>query len=277
MRSAIRGTLACFAVLAAACGGSGGTLNDAVSGETSAAAVSPGGRIKGAVRFAGDMPEPAVQPVTKDTEVCGRQISLTRLALGKRGGVRRAFVYLEDAPGRAPLQSRAVLVDQKQCEYVPKMMAMAAGAPLEIVNSDPILHNVHARARAVDGLQTLFNIAQPLRGQRTSVDASLMKPGIVALTCEAGHPWMTAYVFVAQHPYVAVTNDEGEFVIDGVPAGTYRIKMWHEGVRLNRIIESLQRYEYEDPYEVVKQITVTSSGEALVDFELALRPVAPRS
>ena len=98
-------------------------------------------------------------------------------------------------------------------------MTMASGSDLEIVNNDPILHNVHARQAIADGLQTVFNIAQPMRGQRTKIDAPLDKPGIVALTCEAGHPWMTAYILVANHPFVATSGDNGEFVIDDVPAG----------------------------------------------------------
>ena len=82
---------------------------------------------------------------------------------------------------------------------------------------------------------------------------------------------MSAYIFVADHPYVADTNDDGAFVMDNVPVGTYRIKMWHEGVRLKRIIESLQRYEYEDPYESTQQVVVTPGGEAVINFDLALR------
>ena len=70
---------------------------------------------------------------------------------------------------------------------------------------------------------------------------------------------------------VAGTNDNGAFVMDDVPSGTYRIKMWHEGVRLKRIIESLQRYEYEDPYESTQQVVVTPGGEAVINFDLALR------
>jgi hypothetical protein len=51
----------------------------------------------------------------------------------------------------------------------------------------------------------------------------------ITLTCEAGHPWMNAFVYVAKDPYVALTDDTGEFVIKDVPPGTYTIKMWHEG------------------------------------------------
>jgi hypothetical protein len=71
---------------------------------------------------------------------------------------------------------------------------------------------------------------------------------------------------------VAVTNEAGEFVIEDVPAGTYPIRMWHEGIRAERIIESLQRYEYEPPYTLSKDVSVPAAGEATVTFEIALRP-----
>lgn len=83
---------------------------------------------------------------------------------------------------------------------------------------------------------------------------------------------MTAYILVARHPYVATTNDAGEFVIDNVPAGSYPIRMWHEGVRLTRVIPSLQRYEWEEPYESTQQVLVAANGETVVHFELELRP-----
>ena len=85
---------------------------------------------------------------------------------------------------------------------------------------------------------------------------------------------MSGYVFVANHPYVTITNDAGEFAIEGVPAGSYRIKMWHEGVTLKRNIKSLQRYEYEAPYEITQDVIVRADGESIVNFNLALRPAA---
>ena len=83
---------------------------------------------------------------------------------------------------------------------------------------------------------------------------------------------MNAYVFVADHPYVTMTNDNGEFVIENVPAGTYRIKSWHEGVALKRNIKILQRYEYEDPYEITQEVVVQPGGDTVVNFDLTLRP-----
>lgn len=237
-----------------------------------AAARGPTGRIRGLVTLRGSLPVAKSEPITKDQNICGASTSLTRLALGKDNAVRHAFIYLEGVPALEEARPRlSTQVEQRGCEYGPHVATVSAGAQLEIVNSDPILHNVHGLESTPDGPQTVFNIAQPIRGQRTKVDASLNRPGIIELKCEAGHPWMTAYILVANHPYVATTNDNGEFIIEGVPAGTYPIKMWHEGVQLKRIIASLQQFEYEGPYEVTQEVVVPPSGEAVVNFGLELR------
>ena len=237
-----------------------------------AAATQPPGRVRGTVKLRGSLPEQRSEPITKDQNVCGSQASLTRLALGKDNAVRHAFVYLEGIASLEQARPRlSTEVEQKDCAYGPHVATVSAGAQLEIVNHDPILHNVHALTGPPDALQTVFNIAQPIRGQRTKVDAPLNKPGIIELKCEAGHPWMSAYILVADHPYVATTSDAGEFVIEGVPPGTYPITMWHEGVQLKRIIPSLQQFEYEEPYEVKQEVVVPANGEVVVDFELELR------
>ena len=221
----------------------------------------------------GDAPSGRMEPTAKDQSVCGSEVPVTRLTLGNDHSVRGAFVYLDGVSAQGETRPRlSTQVEQKGCAYGPHVMTLPIGSDLEIVNDDPILHNVHARQATADGMQTVFNIAQPVRGQRTKVNAPLDKPGIVALTCEAGHPWMTAYILVANHPYVATSGENGEFVIDDVPPGTYPIKMWHEGVRLSRVIPSLQIFEYEEPYESTQQVTVPSNGEAVVNFPLELRP-----
>ena len=99
----------------------------------------------------------------------------------------------------------------------------------------------------------------------------------MTLTCEAGHPWMTAHMLVTNHGFAAVTDAEGRFVIRGVPVGTYPIKMWHEGVTLTRIIASLQQFEYEAPYEITRPVVVTAGKTTDIDFELELRAPALQS
>ena len=233
------------------------------------------GTIRGVVRFVGDATQVGRLDVTQDPEVCGPSLRSPRLALGEGNGVGNAIVYLDGiAGGTEHAAEPTITIDQRQCEYVPHVVAVPVGTQLEIVNSDPILHNVHAREVGA-GLRTVFNIAQPIRGQRTAVEQTrLTKPGLLVLSCEAGHPWMSAYIFVAAHPYVAVTGENGEFLIPNVPPGSYTITMWHEGVTLTRVVRSLQRYDFEDPYEVTKQVEVAAGAagnEVTVDFELTLR------
>lgn len=239
-----------------------------------AAAAAPStGRIRGLVSLQGTLPRPRLERVTKDMEICGSEVPVTRLALGPQSGVADAFVYLDGIHGGdAPQPRLTTEVRQERCAYGPHSITLARGADLEIVNNDPILHNVHARESTAGGPHTVFNIAQPVRGQRTRIDQALNSPGVVALTCEAGHPWMTAYILVADHPFVATTNAGGEFLIDDVPAGTYPIKMWHEGVQLKQILTTLQRYEYEEPYEQTREVTVSAGQETVVNFALELRP-----
>lgn len=264
-------TVFCFAFLTWGCGAEQATTDIPAAPDHSAAPTGPVGRIRGVVRLVGDAPTPTFEKIAENQNVCGDRISLLRLALGKDKGVRNAFVYLDGVPADGNYRPRqSLLVDQKDCQYAPHALIAPAGSKIEITNSDPILHNVHGQQMTDEGVQTLFNVAQPVQGQRTPVDAAL-KPGIVFLTCEAGHPWMSGYVFVANHPYVTLTDADGEFTIENVPVGTYRIKMWHEGVILKQNIRALQRYEYEDPYEEAKDVTVQANGETVIDFDLVLR------
>jgi plastocyanin len=268
-----------FAVLLAAtlflfgCGTEQGKGIAESSDKTPAAPAGPVGRIRGVVRLQGDAPVQTFEPVTENQNTCGDRVPLSRLVVGKDKGVQSAFVYLDGVKSDEKFRPRqSMLVDQKNCQYAPHTLIVPVGTKIDITNSDAILHNVHGQQIADDESKTLFNIAQPVRGQRTTVESALTTPGIVFLTCEAGHPWMNGYVFVANHPFVSVTGDDGQFVIDAVPVGTYHLKMWHEGVRMTRNIKSLQRYEYEAPYEITQDVTVTANGEAVVNFDLTLRP-----
>ena len=243
----------------------------AASADTAVAPKGPTGRIKGVVRLQGAVPAQAFEAIGENQNVCGDRVATTRLAVGKEKGVQHAFVYLDGVPSSDAVRPRgSLLLDQKDCQYVPHALVVPAGSKIDITNSDPILHNVHAHQITDQGQTTLFNIAQPVKGQVTTVESQL-RPGIIHLTCEAGHPWMSGYVFVANHPYVTLSGNDGEFVIDGVPPGTYRIKMWHEGVKLKRNIKTLQRYEYEEPYENTQEVKVEANGETVVNFDLALR------
>lgn len=262
------------ALVVAGCGSSEGDAlpSGAPAAAPAAAATGPTGTIRGIVKLEGVAPAPRNEPVGQNQDVCGQTVPVTHAHVGSNNGLRQAFVYLENVPSTAPPAPQATLeVGQERCVYTPHTLVVPMNASVEIVNGDPILHNVHAREQTPEGPRTVFNIAQPVRGQRTKIDKPFTKPGVITLTCEAGHPWMTAHVLVANHPYVGVTAEDGTFTIENVPAGTYPITMWHEGISLTRVLPTLQRYEYEEPYQVTQHVEVTPGGEAHVTFALAPR------
>jgi hypothetical protein len=238
--------------------------------------VKDGGTIAGTVRLAGPVPKPVVFETGKDPDWCGTRRVSPRLVLGANGGVANAVISIEGiSQGKRFAPERKYILDQRKCEYVPHVLLLPLGADLEIVNSDAVLHNVHTYAPGKEP-RTVFNIAQPVKGVRFRVTADrLTMPGIYAATCDAGHPWMSAYVAVAEHPYYAVTGTDGQFSLSNVPPGTYTLKMWREGVAVTRVERrngEVTAYQYEPPYEMEQTVVVSSGTTTRADFQLLLRP-----
>ena len=100
------------------------------------------------------------------------------------------------------------------------------------------------------GAAQMFNRAIPVKGQ--TFTETFTEPGVVRLKCDV-HTWMTAWLFVADTPYAAVTDREGRFAFLSVPAGTYRLRTWHELFG-----------------EKSQPVTVSASGAVKADVTLSL-------
>jgi plastocyanin len=176
------------------------------------------GDVHGRVVFTGAAPVAASQPTTKDRAACGESQPDESL-LVKGGGLSGVVVRIEVPGARA--EPRHLTLDQQRCRFVPHVQAAPVGSTLEILNGDPILHSVHGWA----GMATAFNVPMPTSGQKTP--RTLQKPGVIRIGCDV-HSWMSAYVLVAETPYLAVTDPAGRFAIAGLPPGTWRAAAWHE-------------------------------------------------
>jgi plastocyanin len=143
------------------------------------------------------------------------------------------FVYVKDGLGNyvfdAP--SGSVTLDQDGCRYHPHVFGIRVGQPLEIINSDPTLHNIHALPKG----NKEFNTGQPIEGMKTT-HTFTAREVMVPFKCDV-HGWMNAYVGVLDHPYFAVTKEDGKFDLKGLPPGTYTIEAWHE--RLGTMTQSV--------------------------------------
>jgi plastocyanin len=234
-----------------------------------APASAAGGTLTGRVVFRGEPPMLPPIEVAKDREVCGPTVPSPALSVAPdTRGVRNAVVYVEGAPAPAVQDPPEARLENQQCRFVPHVVAMRVGAELAIVNSDPVLHNLRAWPRD-EPRRAVFNVVQPTQGQVTR--RTIKRAGVMALTCDA-HVHMSGWVLAFDHPYFAVTDESGGFTIAGIPAGRYRVTVWHEGWNIvGRTPEG--RLLYDAPHTVSEDVTVTESGSA--HLELAL-PAADR-
>jgi hypothetical protein len=180
------------------------------------AAVSNGGTIAGKVTYLGRIPERTIAP-TSDREVCGTIRKVPMVHRGPDNGVERAVVYLQQVDRGKPWPAEATevapVIDNVGCEFKPHVQVMPPG-PVDIHNSDAVLHNT----KAYYGRRAAFNLALPDKDM--TIRRELTRPGVVRLECDA-HGWMEGWVYVLEHPYYALTAEDGSFTIGEVPPGDY--------------------------------------------------------
>lgn len=170
--------------------------------------------------------------------LCAGLWVLTPIAASAAGGTVKGTVQLRNAgdaqvedavvsieglhyaaDGKAPAPDQLVL-DQKDLTFVPHVLPVPAGTPVTINNSDRVLHNVHSQS----SLNPPFNFVM-MMGKTKKV--TFQKPEKINLQCDV-HSEMSAVILVEDNPFFARPDSDGQFVIDGIPAGTYTIRAWHE-------------------------------------------------
>jgi plastocyanin len=216
-----------------ACGGKQETSS------TSAAPASPGaasagqkvdtstaGDVKGVVSLEGAAPKN--EPIKMNADpVCvkaNKDPQFQETYEVKDGKLANVFVYVKDGLGNYVFDTptQPATIDQKSCRYRPHVFGIRVGQPLEIINSDGTLHNIHAMPK----VNAEFNTGQPIQGMKT-MHTFDKKEVMVPFKCDV-HGWMNAYVGVMDNPYYAVTDADGKFELKDLPPGTYTIEAWQE-------------------------------------------------
>ena len=184
--------------------------------------------ITGTVTFDGKVP--SLKPLAMDADpACAKMhpkpVPNEMLVLGSGNSMGNILVWVSKGlpAGKAwPAPKTPVTLDQKGCVYVPHVMGIMVGQAYRILNSDGILHNVHALPKINRG----FNRPLPATLKETSAAFDKPEP-VFQIKCDV-HPWMSAYVGVFEHPFFSVTGTDGKFTISGLDPGTYEITAWHE-------------------------------------------------
>jgi hypothetical protein len=202
------------------------TASAPAAGAPAAAPAAGGATLTGKVAFDGTAP--AMNPIKMDADAfCKSEhkepVYEQEVVVNPNKTLQWVLVYVkEGVSGTYPPPATPVTLDQRGCQYHPHIFGIQAGQSLRVLNSDGTLHNIHALPKK----NAEFNIGQPFKGMETLKKFDTAEVP-VRFKCDV-HKWMGAYTGVFNHPFFAVTNDQGTFEIKNLPPGNYVIEAWHE-------------------------------------------------
>ena len=144
------------------------------------------------------------------------------------GVAGESVVYVDTAPGKTfPAPTQHAVVDQRGLLFQPHITVVQMGSTVDFQNSDKVAHNVFWTN--IGGNKKLgHNLGTWPQGEKRSFKFDT--PGAVPVLCNV-HPEMSAYIVVAPTPYFAETDKSGEYKIENVPDGSYKVTAWHEGAK----------------------------------------------
>ncbi len=253
MRSNFRTNFLAVATLFlfSSCGGDSANDSSTAAPESEATAVdsTPMGTasITGSITFLGTAPE--MPRIRQDRECSGLNempVMAETVIVNENGMLKNVFVHVTEGLGEYSFTPPAepVVFDQRGCTYSPHVFGIQVGQDLKILNSDPLLHNIHALAKE----NRPFNFGMPNKGDER-IRSFRVSEVMMKIKCDV-HPWMGGYAGVVDHPFYDVSGDDGGFMIENLPPGEYVIEAWHE--------------EYGT---ATQNVTVADSAQVSIGFE----------
>jgi hypothetical protein len=231
--------------------------------------VTTGATIQGVVKWEGELPKVEDFAVYVDTHFCARSGSKAndRVVIDPETRVvKDVFVYLADiTEGKPFAESRAVYWPHRMqitaCSFAEHVVPAAVGRMVRILNDDQVVHVIRVVApdERIDEFDLAFQGGEAFIPIRT--------PGFHYVTCRR-HPWESAVIAAMEHPYYAITDQAGSFVIDEVPAGKYKLVAWHESMQVVKTMRGghVTGYSFPPGFEVSTVVQIVGGKEQLVEI-----------
>jgi len=222
-----------FVTNASAAGGGDSTDSLVFPASYKVVSVPDGGTITGVVSFIGDAPELKNLEITKDVKVCGKTHKHDEsLIVGDGNALKDAIVYLMDISSGAGFPEDAKMkyeIDQEGCQFAPHVNLLPLGQKLTMLNTDRIMHNIHIFSE----VNKAYNKAQPKTRRKMRLPKVTKAEGPVAIKCDV-HGWMKGWITYIPHPYFSISDENGKYKLENVPAGTYKLGYWQESCGTNK-------------------------------------------
>ena len=196
------------------------------------------GNVKGSIVWGGDkIPEraPIDLKVNPDKMAClkdGAILDETWVVNPKNKGLRHTFVWLapKDKEAVMPIHAdlkeikvKQVIIDQPVCMFIPHAIGLREGQSLVAKNNSGLSHNYKWSGHP--DVNPGGNVLLPPNAEKEIRD---LKADRLPVSVECNiHPWMRGWVRVFNHPYYAVTDENGGFSFKNAPAGEWQLMVWH--------------------------------------------------
>lgn len=146
------------------------------------------------------------------------------------GGFPSIVIFEAITPGADPAPAAAPYMDQVQQTFIPSVLMVRTGQPVDFRNSDEVLHNVRVREDATHS--PAFNVAIPTGEKYTF---TFPRDGFYDVGCDI-HPGMAAQIVSTRSPYTAVADADGTYSIPDVPTGAYKAIVYTGSQKIERDI-----------------------------------------
>ncbi len=154
-----------------------------------------------------------------------------RIIVSKNGGLKNCFVYLYLRSGEPLIHpdlmkstQKKIELEAKNCRLVPHSLIVRTDQVVNFFSKDIFEHSIHTFPLRNDGV----NMVVPVQNQHgIDLQFPVAEPLPMSIVCDL-HPWMSANLFVVNHPYAVLTDQNGNFTIEKLPAKKITLRIWHE-------------------------------------------------